>query len=139
MNNPFSNSAVVVDRARIEAVHEMLVSAANAMLLSASLLTDRLDQHDGDPDLEDNNDREASDGDDRDVAWIEWTDLRGSQKGGPAIPQMHEDDEEDDPSGVHDEDGINTMQILALSGAAGCPIADPGGDEHDGREPTDGY
>jgi hypothetical protein len=42
----------------------------------------------------------------------------------------HEDDEEDDPSGQCDEDGINTCERRATrSDGAGCPISDPGEDD----------
>lgn len=69
-------------------------------------------------------------------AWIEWTTMRGSQKRGPNIAQMHEDAEDDnpaeddDPSGQCDEDGINTGSLsFAMHGqhheGPGCPIADP--------------
>jgi len=50
--------------------------------------------------------------------------------------------EEDDPSGVADEDGINTLvgdgSFLGQRGP-GCPISDPGGCEHDGGEPPARY
>jgi len=47
-----------------------------------SVAIDLLDLMDGDPDLEDSNDREAHDGDDQgDIAWIEWH-TRGRHKGG---------------------------------------------------------
>ncbi len=45
--------------------------------------------------------------------------------------------EDDDPSGQCDEDEFNTD--LTRGGGIGCPIADPGGCEHDGREIEDGY
>jgi len=109
-----------------------------------------LDQVDGDAEAEDNNDREATDGDDTDSAWIEWHTMRGSQKRGAmntghcsarGMP-LHEDDEdsdpaeeddhaeEDDPSGQCDEDGINTASAILLGPEAlgpGCPHSDPGG------------
>lgn len=49
--------------------------------------------------------------------------------------------EEDDPHGQCDEDGINTAfsTVAATSdGGAGCILSDPGGCEHDGREPDEG-
>ena len=60
-------------------------------------------------------------------------------------PDLEDDDpdlEEDDPAGVHDEDGINTLLpngTLAKAQGPGCPVADPGGCEHDGRENQDHY
>lgn len=44
------------------------------------------------------------------------------------------DNEDDDPSGQSDEDGINTRYAFATGYGPGCPITDPGGCEHDGRE-----
>ena len=44
-----------------------------------------LDVADGDADLEENADREASDGDDQDQAWIEWHAMHGSQKRGDKL------------------------------------------------------
>lgn len=49
--------------------------------------------------------------------------------------------EDDDPCGQCDEDEINTgLRVSWANGehpaGAGCPIADPGGCEHDGREIT---
>lgn len=84
-------------------------------------------------------------GDEEAGAWVEWTTMRGSQKGGHNLLSGHEDDEEDDaaeeddPSGLCDEDGVNTggPSIFELQGA-GCPIADDD-HEHDGREHGDGY
>lgn len=73
-------------------------------------------------------------GDEQDGAWIEWSTMRGSEKRGPNITQMHEDSEDDDPAGIHDEDGINTCFDVLSRNGPGCSIADPGGCEHDGRE-----
>ncbi len=50
------------------------------------------------------------------------------------------DMEDDDPAGQRDEDGVNTggKPFFGWSEGAGCPISDPGGCEHDGREPEEG-
>lgn len=46
------------------------------------------------------------------------------------------DAEDADPAGQCDEDGVNTdFAVLRYTNGAGCEIGDPGGDEHDGREP----
>ncbi|MCZ4342879.1 hypothetical protein O4H52_14750 [Sphingomonadaceae bacterium G21617-S1] len=56
-------------------------------------------------------------------------------------PDLEDDDpaEEDDPSGQCDEDGVNTNfgMVSYTPGASGpgCALSDPGGCEHDGREP----
>ena len=68
---------------------------------------DLLDTIDGDPDAEDNADREATDGDDQDQAWIEWTTMRGPQKRGPSVLSGQEDDEEDDAPEDDDPGGGN--------------------------------
>jgi hypothetical protein len=48
---------------------------------------------------------------------------------GDADYEQDDHPEEDDDSGVYDEDGVNTLHGLALRWAEGpgCPIADPGG------------
>ena len=91
-----------------------------------------------------------------DAAWIEWHRMRGSQKDGPNLTgnifgRSGEDDEDDDPAEDDDGggdctddepgfDGLSRAQANLLGscdngGGAGCPLADPGGCEHDGREP----
>jgi hypothetical protein len=80
-----------------------------------TVLIDVLDIIGGDPDAEDDDPDEVQ-GDERDCAWIEWTTMRGSQKRGPNVIAGHEDAEDGDPA----EDD------------------DPGGCEHDGREPEAG-
>lgn len=106
-----------------------------------------LDDLSGDPDIENATDVEddfalsvtarhfasgpgCAIGDGGDQAWLEWN--------GPARRSEyqrtagHEDDEEDDPSGQCDEDGINTAfdAVRFTNGASGpgCEISDPGGD-----------
>lgn len=98
------------------------------------VLIDVLDMLGGDPDLEDNNDREATDGDDKDVAWPEWDQLRAKDKranferptlaAGNGCHAMTEDDEDDDPTGQCDEDGVNTALHVLAGHGAGCMIAD---------------
>lgn len=73
-------------------------------------------------------------------AWIEWTTLRGSQRHGPGLTAGREDDEDGGNAGDHsatedDCPGIGTKALQRLDSAAGCTVADPGADEHDGREP----
>jgi hypothetical protein len=67
-------------------------------------------------------------GDEERAAWIEWHALHPAKKRGPNTTAGEEDDEEDDPSGQCDEDGINTNQAkigayAAISGP-GCTISD---------------
>ena len=90
------------DRAKVEAFVEIAIGL--------------LDTLDGDAEAELDDPPEPN-GDEKDVAYVEWHTMRGSQKAGPNILSNHEDDEEDDAA----EDD------------------DPGGCEHDGREPEDGY
>lgn len=59
----------------------------------------------------------------------------GCEVSDPGGSAFGEDDEEDDPSGQCDEDGINTL--VAVSGrinGPGCTISDDDA-EHDGKEP----
>lgn len=73
-------------------------------------------------------------GDETDVSWSEWSGRpKRSAKAylhepigcHPSGRAADEDEEEDDPSGQCDEDGINTSHGAADSRAAGCPISDP--------------
>ena len=75
-------------------------------------------------------------GDCNDIAFAEWTSLRTAQRVGPCLASTHEDDEEEDPAGQYDEDCF-TANWQPKDGP-GCPIADPGGCEHDGREGEEG-
>jgi len=62
-----------------------------------------LDELDGDPDLEDNNDLEATDGDDRDVAYAERLNqlsIAETCRGNAGV-----DDEDDDPGGTDLDQG----------------------------------
>jgi hypothetical protein len=133
------------------------------LLAFAEVVTDLADLVDGDPDFEDATDLEDDhsisslalnftsgpgcavsdvgehDGCQCDSSYFEWQ-SRGRHKltSGAWEPfdRTGEDTEEDDPSGQCDEDGINTaLGWAAHGGGAGCPISDPGGCEHDGREP----
>ena len=98
---------------------------------------DLLDTIDGDPEAEDNADREATDGDGNDQAWVEWTSMRAAQKRGHNLLAGEEDDEDDDPNGGEiDEDvpGFTKRDLAlakALGSGAGCSISDPGGCQHD--------
>jgi len=86
-----------------------------AIAAAIETLIDVIDLIDGEPDGEDNGDDEPT-GDEEDAAWIEWNQMRGSQKRGATIlPTYNEDDEDDDP---REDDGFD------------C--------EHDGSEPDDG-
>ena len=58
-------------------------------------------------------------------AWIEWDQMRGSQKRGPNLVQDHEDDEEDDPAGQYDEDYYTGPAKPGYG--PGCTISD---DDH---------
>ena len=104
-----------------------------------------IDLSEGDPDLEEGADREASDGDDRDVGWTEFH-TRGRFKLNPGVlspagQHVDEDDEEndapedddpgeeDDPAGMVDEDGVNTVTErgyfgLPIGTGPGCTISD---------------
>lgn len=102
----------------IPAVARILARFERAQLAGfIAVALDLIDTLDGDADLEDNSDCEASDGDDEDQAYVEWHTMRGAQKAGHNLTAGHEDDEDDDPAEEDDH--------------SGC--------EHDGKEPDDGY
>jgi hypothetical protein len=70
-----------------------------------------------------------------DFAWVEWERLHSSKRRGPNIAGPNEDDEDDDPAGQYDEDCYTGPKLpTSPYDGAGCPISDPGGCEHDGRE-----
>lgn len=98
--HPFTNSAVPIERMQIEQLVESMLAVQHITGKIAAAMVDRLDDIDGDADLEPEPDE--ANGDERD----------GS---------MGEDD-----FCIHNTGGDY---------AAGCPIADPGGCEHDGIEP----
>lgn len=119
---------------------------------AAQALIDLLDDLDGDADLEDATDVEddfhltdramgfakgrgpgCDVSDTGEQAWIEWTTMRGSQKRGPNIApiedaEQDDEPEEDDPSGQHDEDGINTARYSygCQHDGPGCALSDTG-------------
>ena len=105
--NTRNPSLVTIDRARLEAV------IASAI--------DLLDHFDGDPDIE-------PAGDEHDAAWIEWhTRGRHTQKG--SMPEQFSENEDDETVGQEDD----FIRHIGNFGP-GCPISDPGGCDHDGRE-----
>ena len=91
---------------------------------------DGFDGH-GEPPEED--DPPEHDGtDEGDAAWVEWTSMRGSQKGGANIAGRHEDDEEDDGDGECTDDipGFDAVSRQIANGYGwdsepGCRISDP--------------
>jgi hypothetical protein len=110
---------------------------------------------DGDPDEESGNDVEddfeltpaaieravrepAVDFADQDAgAYVEWHDKPANLRrhGQGEVLLGHEDDEEDDPAGQCTEDEISCGRPFFGRSGAGCELSDPGGCEHDGREP----
>ena len=79
---------------------------------------DLIDTLDGDADLEDNADREANDGDEQDVAWIEWNTMHGPQKRGHNRLAGEEDDEDDDPPEDDDSDRCLAGEDRIVGGPA---------------------
>lgn len=132
--HPFIPSGIIVPLAEFRMIADAVVSLHQAVASLSAMLIDRLDAFDGDPDLEDNNDREATDGDDKDVGWPEWNQLQAKDKragferptlaAGNGCHAMTEDDEDDDPAGQCDEDGVNTALHVLVGRGAGCLIGD---------------
>lgn len=80
----------------------------------AQVAIDILDILDGDPDLEAGGDDEprSADGDTRDVAYAEWTSLRGRDRAKCQWVSDHEDDEEDDfDEDGHDQEAVDEREI----------------------------
>jgi hypothetical protein len=130
--------AVIMRRSDLDAILQTLVSLQAVSARAAALLCDRLDLHDAvlDPDspgfasISDGMPGDPADhepgGDEESAAWIEWHTMRGSQKCGPNLTAGHEDDEEDDPAGQCDEDGINTCLDVLQCGWARLRDRRPG-------------
>jgi len=128
-----SNSAIPVARDDLERILKTLTAIQEVSGLAASIIIDRLNEVDGDPNTEDDDPDEVQ-GDEKDCAWIEWTTIRGSQKRGPNILAGHEDDEDsdpledDDPTGQCDEDCFNTrgdlVSYATRANGPGCTISD---------------
>ena len=143
------NSGILIPRGEYEELTEALATVLRIGSRFAPRLIERLDLADGDPDDETDDPDLESIGDEADGAWIEWNTMRGSQKRGPNIlPTYNEDDEDDDPGGgnVEDEGEADTAEdsfsipghfLSRGSEGAGCPIADPGGCQHDDHEPDE--
>ena len=83
-----------------------------------TVAVEMLDLADGDADLEENADREASDGDAQDQAWIEWHAMHGSQKRGHNRLAGQEDDEDDDPPEDDDSDRCLAGEDRIVGGPA---------------------
>ncbi len=132
--HPLIPSGVIVPLAEFRMITDAIAGLHQALANLSAVLIDRLDGSDADPDLEDNGDHEANDGDSADVAWPEWhqrfpNDMRADFEtptlaAGGVCHAMTEDDEEDDAAGQCDEDGINTSLHVLYERTAGCVISD---------------
>lgn len=119
-----SNSAIPVARDDLERILQSLTAIQEVSGLAASIIIDRLNQVDGDPDIEDDDPDEVQ-GDEKDCAWIEWDKMAPTLKGVQNVMGVNnEDAEDDDPAGQYDEDCYTGP--TPRDGGAGCPISDPG-------------
>ncbi len=134
-----SNSRVPMNRPTLESALEALAAIQRVSAEAFAVLTDELDRHDGDPDLEA---EEDADSDEQDQAWVEWdkvpANVRARAQTGLLLGE--EDAEDDDPldHGSGEDEfltGNHHRLINDFRRGAGCNISDPGGCEHDGREP----
>ncbi|MDJ0979251.1 MAG: hypothetical protein QNI87_12060 [Erythrobacter sp.] len=121
------NSGIVIPRDEYEELTEALATVFRIGAKFTPRLIERLDLADGDPDLEDDADAEQA-------SWGNAPSQLGLH--GHCMAWHHDDAEEDDPAGQYDEDAYTARKVPA--DGPGCPIADPGGCEHDGREPDEG-
>ena len=117
-----------------------------AIGLAIDALIARLDEASGDPDAEDDGTAEE-DGTQLDGAWVEWNTMRGASKRGPNLMLGEEDDEDDDPAeeggdeadtGNGEDELLGGLSLRYADENSGCPIADPGGCEHNGQEQEEG-
>jgi hypothetical protein len=133
----FAALAMTMQRSDVEAIAQALVAIQRASAEAAAILLDRLDQIDGDPDAEPSNDLE-----DDFVLSASAVEIARMCPSHDRVDQDHDglaDDEEDDAPGQCTEDEISTDLHAAWAPGAGCELSDPGGCQHDGREPEHGY
>lgn len=79
-------------------------------------------------------------GDEQDQAWIEWTLTPGPRKCRPNVATLEDAETDSAEDDFHPTEGVFAVSTLYRhENGAGCPIADPGGCEHDGREPENGF
>lgn len=124
-------AAVVIPLAEFTMIADAVASLHQAVANLSAMLVDRIDAAEPDPDLEDNGDSEPS-GDERDISAPEWhTRHHRHRKAGYEMAAtggglfgMSEDDEEDDPAGQCDEDGVNTTLHVLHDRRTGCIISD---------------
>lgn len=129
--HPLITSGIIVPLAEFRMITDAITGLHQALANLSAVLIDRLDCSEADPDLEDNGDTEPN-GDERDISAPEWHTRHHSQRKagyemadtGGSVFGMTEDDEEDDPSGQCDEDGINTSLHVLYERTAGCVISD---------------
>ena len=123
---------LLVERSR-NLTPEFRKSAIRILMSRPQSTMELLDTIDGDPEAEDNADREATDGDGSDQAWVEWTSMRAAQKRGHNLLAGEEDDEDDDPNGGEIDEDVpaftprDLMLANALGSGPGCTIGDDGG------------
>lgn len=134
-----SNSAIPVARDDLERILCTLTAFQEASGLAASIIIDRLNAVDGDPDVENATDVEddfalspnglyfetgpgCNVSDTGDIAWVEDDRQRDAMR-----TLGREDDEEDDDAGQCDEDGINTGGMQFRSHRPGCDLSDGDG------------
>lgn len=124
-------SGIIVPLAEFRMMADAVASLHQAVANLSAMLIDRLDSSEPDPDLEDCGDTEPN-GDEFDISAPEWHTRHWThRKAGYEIADtagrsygVSEDDEEDDPSGQCDEDGVNTDLHVLFDRRAGCIISD---------------
>lgn len=124
-------AGIVVPLGEFRMMADAVASLHQAVANLSAMLIDRLDSSEPDPDLEDNGDTEPN-GDERDIGAPEWHTRHFQHRKagyemadtGNGIFGATEDDEDDDPAGQCDEDGVNTAFHLLGQRGAGCLISD---------------
>lgn len=129
--HPLIPAGIIVPLAEFQMIANAVASLHQAVANLSAILIDRLDGSEPDPDLEDGGDAEPN-GDERDIAAPEWHTRHHRQRKagyemsdtGNGVFGMTEDDEDDDPAGQCDEDGVNTALHVLFDRRAGCIISD---------------
>nr|WP_166177024.1 hypothetical protein [Altererythrobacter segetis] len=134
---------MLIERGDLEKIVETLAALQTASACAFAILNDKLDDIDGDADLEEGGDDEpvSAEGDSNDVAYVEWATKPGNlrRRGGPELLAGLEDDEDDD---------ADTCAAADDQGGAGGRWCDTDGlpgdsadaeDGHDREQDADGY
>jgi len=124
----FPPEAIAVPAAELRTLADMLVAMSAGCAKAAAAVIERLDEHDGDPEAEDDGNAEPV-GDETDVSWLEWRPGRRAGQmatgqrpcGGNAYEDDEPDGDETDGNGAEDEE---VAWFRTIRAGPGCTVSD---------------